>query len=149
MPGCLLVALEIAAFRTWAKVGLIPQARQGGNGVCSLAVVGSKLDGTGLEKLQIVQTHVAVLTGAGSTGEFRRAPSDRCAGEGLLLREGPVTRAGDRGCTDARFVGLGIRVIFADDLRKPACSKISQHSSLDLKISPTYIKLVPLHILEI
>jgi len=107
------------------------------------------LDGTGLEKVQIVQTHVAVLTGAGSTGEFRMAPSDRCAGEGLPLREGPVASAGDRGCTDARFVGLGIRVIFADDLRKPACNKISQRSFVNLKIPPTYIELVPLHIFEI
>lgn len=44
----------------------MPQARHGGRGVCALAVVGSKLEGTGLEKVHIGQIHVAVLTGAGS-----------------------------------------------------------------------------------
>lgn len=55
----LLVALEMAAFKTRASVGLMPQARHGGRGVWMLAVVGSKLEGTGLEKLQMVQTQVA------------------------------------------------------------------------------------------
>jgi len=41
----------------------MPQARQGGSGVWAFAVEGSKLDGTGFEKLQMVQTHVAVLGG--------------------------------------------------------------------------------------
>lgn len=57
--GARLVALVMAAFNTWAKVGLMPHARQGGRGVCALAVAGSKLDGTGLENVHMVQTHVA------------------------------------------------------------------------------------------
>lgn len=61
--GARLVALEMAAFSTWAKVGLMPHARQGGRGVCALAAVGSKLDGTGLEKVHIVQIHVAARAG--------------------------------------------------------------------------------------
>lgn len=73
--GCLLVALDIAAFNTWVKLGLMPQARHGGRGVWTLAVVGSKLDGTGFEKLQIVQTHVALLTGGFSACDTRSEPS--------------------------------------------------------------------------
>jgi hypothetical protein len=64
----LLLAFDIAAFRTWANVGLMPQAKHGGRGVCALAAVGSKLEGTGFEKLQMVQTQVAVLTAGGSAG---------------------------------------------------------------------------------
>ena len=66
------MALAMAALRTWERVGLIPQARQGGRGVCAFAVEGSKLEGTGLEKLQMVQTHVAGLAGVGSTGGAHR-----------------------------------------------------------------------------
>lgn len=60
-----LVALDIEAFNTCAKVGLMPQARHGGNGVWMFAVVGSKFDGTGLEKLQMVHTQVAEVAGSG------------------------------------------------------------------------------------
>lgn len=74
--GGLFVALEMAALRTWARVGLIPHAKQGGSGVCAFAVAGSKLEGTGFEKLQMVQTHVAELTGA-STGGVRPGLSVR------------------------------------------------------------------------
>lgn len=56
-----LATLDIAALRTSVKAGLMPQAKQGGNGVCAVAVVGSKLEGTGLGKLQILQTQVAWL----------------------------------------------------------------------------------------
>lgn len=63
--GARLVAFDIEAFRTCANVGLMPQARHGGSGVCMFAVVGSKFDGTGLEKLQMVQTQVAALAGSG------------------------------------------------------------------------------------
>lgn len=58
-----------AAFRTWARGGLIPQARHGGKGVRALASVGSKFEGTGLENVHIVQTHVALLAGGGSGRE--------------------------------------------------------------------------------
>jgi len=60
-PDCRLATLDIAAFKTCVNVGFIPQARQGGRGVCAFAVVGSKFDGTGFGKLHIVQTHVAAL----------------------------------------------------------------------------------------
>lgn len=66
--GGRLFAFVMAAFNTWAKVGLMPQAKHGGNGVCTFAAVGSKLDGTGLEKLHIVQTQVAVDTTGGVGG---------------------------------------------------------------------------------
>jgi len=61
----------------------MPQARQGGKGVWIVAVDGSKLDGTGLEKVQMVQTQVAALTGAESTG--KRGDWDW---DGVPLREG-------------------------------------------------------------
>jgi hypothetical protein len=117
--GCLLVALDIAAFRTCVRVGLIPHARHGGRGVWALAVVGSKLEGTGFEKVQMVQTHVAVLVGGGPAGEPRSGLSARLPGEEVLFREGGPARPGERGCSDERFVGFGISVILADDLRKP------------------------------
>jgi hypothetical protein len=95
----------------------MPQARHGGNGVCALAVEGSKLDGTGLEKLQMVQTHVAVLAWGGSTGGALIGLSVRVTDEELPF---PDASPGDRGCREDRFVALGISVILADDLRKPA-----------------------------
>ena len=97
----------------------MPQARHGGSGVWALAVVGSKLEGTGLEKLQMVQTHVAVLDGGASAGKTRGGPSGCRDGEEVLFREGPPAGPGERGCTEARLAGFGIRVILAEDLRKP------------------------------
>lgn len=58
--------LEMAAFKTCARVGLMPQARHGGRGVWAFADAGSKLDGTGLEKLHMVQTQVAEVAVGGS-----------------------------------------------------------------------------------
>lgn len=63
-----LDAFEMAAFSTCCKVGLIPQAKHGGSGVCAFAVVASKLVGTGLEKLHILQTQVAAVTFCVSLG---------------------------------------------------------------------------------
>lgn len=78
LAGGRLLELVIDAFSTWDKDGLIPQARQGGRGVCAFAAAGSKFEGTGFEKLQIVQTHVAEEAGLGPGG-FRGEPS--CRGE--------------------------------------------------------------------
>lgn len=58
----------MAAFNTCASVGLIPHARHGGRGVWALAAPGSKLEGTGFEKLHIGQTHVADVGCDGSGG---------------------------------------------------------------------------------
>lgn len=46
----------------------MPQARHGANGVCTVAVAGSKFDGTGFENVQIGQIQVAFFAGAGSEG---------------------------------------------------------------------------------
>lgn len=54
-------ALAMAAFRTWARGGLIPHARHGGSCVYGLAVAASKFEGTGFEYEQIGQTHVALV----------------------------------------------------------------------------------------
>lgn len=56
----------------------MPQAKHGGRGVCALAEVGSKFEGTGFEKLHIVQTQVALVTG-GSGGA--RYPDSECPGD--------------------------------------------------------------------
>lgn len=45
----LFEALDIAAFKRSDRFGLIPHARHGGSGVWSLAIAGSKFDGTRLE----------------------------------------------------------------------------------------------------
>lgn len=88
--ACLLVALFIAAFNTWVKAGLIPQARHGGRGVRAFAVAGSKFDGTGFEKLHMVQTHVAEPKDEGPVGAGRNGLSVRGTGDELLFLEGPV-----------------------------------------------------------
>lgn len=66
-----LVALLMDAFRTWVNAGLMPQAKHGGRGVWTFAVVGSKLDGTGFGKLQMVQTQVADVACTGAADELR------------------------------------------------------------------------------
>jgi hypothetical protein len=45
----LFVVFRIEALSTCARAGLIPQSKHGGRGVRSLAVLGSKFDGTGFE----------------------------------------------------------------------------------------------------
>lgn len=99
----------------------MPHARHGGSGVCALAEAGSKLDGTGLEKLQMVHTHVAVLAGDGSTGAGLRGLAERGAGEAVVLfLEEAVPWAGDLDGNAEPLVGFGISVTFGEDLRKPA-----------------------------
>jgi hypothetical protein len=61
--GGRFAALDIAAFRTCAKGGLMPHARQGGSGVFAFAVPGSKFEGNGFENEHIGQIQVAALTG--------------------------------------------------------------------------------------
>lgn len=59
-----LDAAEIAAFNTVVNGGFMPQAKQGGKSLDGVAVVGSKLDATGLENEHIGQIQVA-FTGFG------------------------------------------------------------------------------------
>lgn len=72
----------IAALTTWTSGGFIPQARHGGRGVLSFAVLGSKLDGTGFEKEQIGHIQVAFgsLTGAGEGAAARPGVEYRLGG---------------------------------------------------------------------
>lgn len=84
-----LLAFMMAAFSTCAKVGLIPQARHGGSVVWAFAAAGSKLDGTGLEKLQMVQTQVADVTEGGSGGGLEE-PSGRWEAAEPLRRGVPA-----------------------------------------------------------
>lgn len=91
----------------------MPQAKHGARGVNSFAEIGSKLEGTGFEKVQIGQTHVASFAIFGGT----------------------VNRAGEADVVDAEILrwcchdclegGFGIRVIFGDDFRNPALSRKS------------------------
>lgn len=112
-------ALDIAAFRTCANGGFIPQARHGANGVCTVAVVGSKLDGTGFENVHIGQIQVALFAGAGSGGGRWNELSDRLAGAAEWLRIGKL-RATVLFWNGDFFGGFGTSVIFGDDFKKPA-----------------------------
>jgi hypothetical protein len=133
--GARLVAFEMAAFSTWVNVGFMPHARQGGRGVWTFAVAGSKLDGTGFENVQIVQTHVAVLAGGWSTGGALNGLSARCCGDAVPFRDGVVPRPGERDCSDDRLEGFGIKVTLADDFRNPAYRSC-------LSICPRYVSRV-------
>ena len=62
--GIRLAFAATAALSTIEKDGLIPQARHGGSGNNSVAVVGSKFAGTGLEKEQMGHTQVPMITAA-------------------------------------------------------------------------------------
>ena len=68
-----------AAFNTRAKGGLIPQARHGGSGNASVAMVGSKLEGTGFENEHIGQTQVPTTTA--TIVDERKGLADREFGE--------------------------------------------------------------------
>ena len=113
-----LLALLIAAFRTCDKVGLMPHARHGGRGVCAFAAAGSKLTGTGFEKLQMVQTQCAVVTDGGS-GRGRFVLSLR-TGEAASVLEGDTACDIARLWREDRFSGFGTRVILAEDFKNPA-----------------------------
>lgn len=67
---------------------MIPQAKHGGNGVFAFAVPGSKFEGTGLEKEQIGQIHVALGSLAAAAGV---AADDRI---GVPWRVGGVDATG-------------------------------------------------------
>lgn len=57
----------------------MPQARHGGSGNDSVAILGSKLEGTGFENEQIGQTQVPTTTGKVVDG--RKGLGDREFGE--------------------------------------------------------------------
>lgn len=95
----------------------MPQARHGVSGVCAFAAAGSKLEGTGLEKVHIVQTQVAVDMVGGSGGGLY-ALSGR-GGVSELLKGVPAPLA-TLEWRDARLDCRGKKVTLAEDLRKPA-----------------------------
>jgi hypothetical protein len=106
---------------TWANDGLIPQARHGGNGVRTFANAGSKFDGTGFEKEQIVQIQVALIEGGGGAAEpGRRGLPWRAGGvdEGLPWLE--IAGCMDK---DVRLEALGYRATLGDDLKNLAYFK--------------------------
>ena len=70
------------AFSTCGKEGLTPQVTHAGRNVFEFAVAGSKFAGTGLEKEQIVQTHVADLGVLDPDPVLRKGLAPRCPGEG-------------------------------------------------------------------
>ena len=109
----------IAAFITSVHFGGIPQAKHGGSGIDSGAVCGSKFEGTGFEKEQMVHIHVPVPLGVGSAVGRWKGLSTR-AGDAVALLEGPLRLVTPRVCIDDRLVGFGTRVILAEDFKKPA-----------------------------
>lgn len=98
----------------------MPHAMHGGSGVCTFAVAGSKLDGTGFENVQIVQTHVAVLGGGFSTGGALKGLSERWSGDEVPFLDGVDPTLGERACSEDLLGGFGTRVTLADDFRNPA-----------------------------
>ena len=96
-------------------MGLIPHALQGGRVVCVFAVVGSKLIGTGLEKLHIVQTQVAVLATCGDGGDIAGVLLSCVV---FLVGDADAERPRERNAE--RFNGFGMSVILAEDFKKPA-----------------------------
>lgn len=88
------VAAAIADLRIVVKGGFIPHAKHGGNGVEAVAVVGSKFEGTGLEKEHIEQTQVAFTglgdgdTTPGTKGLLLCTPEDVCADDKLINPNG-------------------------------------------------------------
>jgi hypothetical protein len=123
--GGRFAALEIAAFRTRASGGFIPQAKHGASGLCALAVAGSKFAGTGFEKEHIGHIQVAELEGEGSGVGRWKPPSEPGKGEAVVLLDGLLKPDIMRFWTDDRLEGLGTRVIFAEDFRKPACAMLA------------------------
>ena len=142
------MAFDIAAFITSAKVGLIPHAKHGARGVRSFAVCGSKFDGTGFEKEHIVQIQVAVLAGDGSGVGRWKGLSIR-DGDAVALLDGPLRLEIARFWIEDRFIGLGTRVIFGDDFKKPPCIALADERASTLSASRSYIELVSFHILQI
>lgn len=86
--ACLVETLDIAAFKTWARGGLIPQVEQGGSCVCAFAVEASKLGGNALENEQIGQIHVAPLSfvGLGECGAVENELPDPAKDDVVGLR---------------------------------------------------------------
>lgn len=119
--GNLFVALEIAAFNTWARGGLMPHAKHGASGVWALAVAGSKFEGTGLEKEHIGHIHVPALIGDDSAVGRWNGLSARDSGDAVALLEGVARLVRLRCWIDDRFDGFGTSVILAEDFIKPAC----------------------------
>ena len=134
---------------------MIPQLRQGGIDIFGVAVAVSKLDGTGLENEQIVQTHVALL----GLGVLRPDPAlgkgllPPCIGDALALREGePAICELEK--VDGLRVGmrdglaaLGYRVTLAEDLRKPACVSSARYRDVDMD-TLHYVEFISFDILQ-
>jgi hypothetical protein len=148
-----LEALDIAAFKTRASGGLTPHAKHGAKGVCSLAVVGSKFGGTGLEKEQMRHIQVAVLAGEGSGAGRWNGLSARDSGDAVALLDGvlrfDIARFCIEDCIEDRLDGFGTRVIFGEDFKKPACSDVRRRISFQGRIQKVYIKFVSINLFQI
>jgi hypothetical protein len=120
--GARFEVAAIAAFSTTGNSGLMPHVRHGGIRNASLA--GSKLDGTGLLKVQIghIQLPVYVGTAAAGTEEDLNGLDVLDTGREELCSL--CTAEEEEGCRlkEPRplFKDLGCNVIFADDRRNPA-----------------------------
>lgn len=150
--GCLLVALLMAAFSTCVNAGLMPHAKHGGRGVCAFAAAGSKFEGTGFEKLHIVQTQVAELFGGCSTGAARKGLSDCETGDAVPFLGEPVPTPGDLDWTEERFDGFGIKVTLGEDLRKPVCTQAISakcYSESRCMAHSSHIVFVALYVLQV
>lgn len=110
----------------------MPQARQGGSGVCAFAIAGSKSVGVGFENEHIGHIHVAPLMGDGADGA---GVLDLCELIATLDDEETGLPDGPRDCGGNNlFEALGYSVSLGDDLRNPA---ERSYRSTFLRSSPT------------
>lgn len=136
---------------------MIPHARHGGNGVCTLAVAGSKFDGREFENEHIghIQVTFCCLEALDTGDTPRCGLALRAKRDAVGLRDGAWLEGEDpgvldplRNCIDDLLLGLGYNVILADDLRNPACGQVSRGSYKGPWAS-YYIEFICVHILEL
>jgi hypothetical protein len=95
------------------------------------------LDGTGFENEHIGQIQIPVDTGRGDVGLMRGVPF-----LGVDEAEGPPGEPDE-------MVGFRCNVIFGEDLRKPACWKISIYILKQLPMEMTDVELDPINIFQV
>ena len=153
MGGTRFALAATAAFRTVANGGLMPQARHGGSGKASVAIVGSKFEGTGFEKEQMGHTQVPLTTGAGA-GETAGARIGLAEREPGVEEDTTRWNCGDCGAPalviepNPLLSGLGNKVTLADDLRKPALVDFDKHHDSTHNMQ-AYLRLVLVNVLQV
>lgn len=143
VPTSLGVSVRLAAKAALTRVtngGVMPQVPHGASGVPSLAVAGSKFGGTGFEKEQIGQIHVALIAAGFGVRDSGLGLADTGA---EMPSEWGGARCSCRNCLAA----FGWRVTLGEDFRKPAYIN-SQLVCLNKKQGRLYINLASIDIFQ-